>query len=75
MVLPPDGSRQQQWEVRPDSGACALRNVSTGCYLGNEGDPNESALMIAGSRQSYAWRTAQGRVDPEREGHAGGTAT
>ncbi|PWI08380.1 hypothetical protein DIZ27_23375 [Streptomyces sp. NWU339] len=60
VVLPPDGTRQQQWEVRPESGTYTLRNVATGYYLGHDDDPNEPAMRIMGSKQPYRWRTGQG---------------
>lgn len=69
IVLGPPQSedKKNQWEVKFDSsaGAYTLKNMETGAYLGNEGDPNEQALMVKGTQQPYAWKLSTGNDDRE----------
>jgi Ricin-type beta-trefoil lectin domain-like len=60
VLLGPEGDKTQQWEVRFDSGTYTLRNVATGVYLGNDGDPNEVAMMVKGASQPYTWQLSTG---------------
>jgi hypothetical protein len=65
VLLEPEGDKTQQWEVRFDSGTYTLRNVATSVYLGNDGDPNEIAMMVKGARQPYTWELSTGNDDDE----------
>lgn len=59
-LLPPQGDPTQQWAANFDSGACTLRNVQTGTFLGNDGDPNEPAMMVRGTGRPFPWQLSQG---------------
>ena len=50
-VLPPEDKPTQQWNVAFDSGTYTLRSVASGLYLGNDGDPNESSMVVRGTGQ------------------------
>jgi hypothetical protein len=65
VLLRPEGDETQQWEMRFDSGTYTLRNVANGVYLGNDGDPNETAMMVKGTRQPYTWQLSTGTDDDE----------
>ena len=56
VLLEPRKDKNQQWEVKFDSGTYILRNMASGAYLGNDGDPNEIAMQVKGSRQPYTWK-------------------
>ena len=66
VLLGPTGEKNQQWEVQFDSGTYTLRNVANGVYLGNDGDPNDTAMMVKGARQPYTWKLSTG-MDGDEE--------
>lgn len=63
VMLGPEGDPIQQWTVAFNSGHYTLRNVATGSYLGNDGDPNQSAMMVKGTRLPFIWDFAPGPDD------------
>ena len=65
-VLQPEGKPTQQWNVAFDSGTYTLRSVASDLYLGNDGDPNESAMMVKGTGQPFAWKLATGDDSDEK---------
>ncbi|HZS22018.1 MAG TPA: RICIN domain-containing protein [Pseudonocardiaceae bacterium] len=65
VVFQPGEEKNQQWEVKFDSGTYTLRNMATGAYLGNDGDPNQGALQVKGTRQPYTWKLSTGNDDSE----------
>ncbi len=65
VLLDPRKDKNQQWEVKFDSGTYILRNMASGAYLGNDGDPNEIAMQVKGSRQPYTWKLSTGNDDSE----------
>ena len=64
-VWQPEGDPTQQWNVAFDSGAYTLRNVASGSYLGNDGNPNEVAMMVKGTSRPFAWTLSTGYDDDE----------
>jgi hypothetical protein len=65
VLLEPRKDENQQWELKFDSGTYTLRNRATGAYLGNDGDPNEGAMQVKGTRQPYIWKLSTGNDDSE----------
>jgi len=65
-VFPPEGRPSQQWTVAFTSGTYTLRNVASGLYLGTDGDPNEPAMMVRGTKQPFAWKLSTGDDYDER---------
>jgi hypothetical protein len=63
VLLGPQGDPSQQWDVTFRSGSYTLRNVQTGSYLGNDGDPSQPAMQVRGTIQPYAWDLSQGPDD------------
>ena len=61
----PRKDKNQQWEVKFDSGTYTLQNMATGAYLGNDGDPNQGALQVKGTRQPYTWKLSTGNDHSE----------
>lgn len=59
-LLPPQGDPTQQWAVTSNSDTCTLRNVATGTFLGNDGDPTEPAMMVKGTRRPFTWQLSLG---------------
>ena len=59
-VLPPEDKPTQQWNVAFDSGTYTLRSVASDLYLGNDGNPNESSMMVKGTGQPFAWKLSTG---------------
>jgi hypothetical protein len=64
-MLPPDGESTQQWKVGSESGGYALRSVASGLYLGNDGDPNQPAMIVKGSGQPFTWDLSTGEDSDE----------
>jgi hypothetical protein len=64
-MLPPEGGPTQQWKVAFDSGTYTLRSVASDLYLGNDGDPNERAMIVRGTRQPFTWKLSSGEDSDE----------
>ena len=60
VLLPPQGNPTQQWNVAFDSGTYTMRNVASGRYLGNDGDPNQPSMVVKGTGQPFAWQLSTG---------------
>ena len=60
-MLPPDGESTQQWNVASESGGYTLRSVASGLYLGSDGDPNQPAMTVRGTKQPFAWKLSTGQ--------------
>jgi len=66
VLLQPEGDSTQQWNVAFDSGFYTLRNVDSGMYLGNNGDPDQTAMMVNGTSQPFTWKISTGAdQDPD----------
>jgi hypothetical protein len=64
VILPPEGERNQQWALESAGpGTYSLRNIATGFHLGDEGDLNEPAMSLRGSKQAFQWKLGQGPDD------------
>jgi Ricin-type beta-trefoil lectin domain-like len=59
-MLPPDGESTQQWKVASESVGYTLRSVSSGLYLGNDGDASQPAMIVKGTKQPFAWDLSTG---------------
>ncbi|HEV7805832.1 MAG TPA: RICIN domain-containing protein [Solirubrobacteraceae bacterium] len=59
-MLPPDDQATQQWKVASESGGYTLRSVASGLYLGNDGDPNQPAMVVRGTKQPFTWKLSTG---------------
>jgi hypothetical protein len=64
-MLPPDGQSTQQWKVASESGGYTLRSVASGLYLGNDGDPDQPAMIVKGSGQPFTWNLSTGEDSDE----------
>jgi hypothetical protein len=64
-VLRPDDDPTFHWKVACDSGAYTLRNVASGLYLGNDGDPDDPAMIVKGTREPFTWKLSAGQDDDE----------
>ena len=64
-MLPPDGEPTQQWNVAFDSGTYTLRSVASSSFLGTDGDPDETSMMVKGTSQSFAWKLSTGYDNDE----------
>jgi len=63
VLLPPEGDDTQQWTVKSGSGTYTLQNVATSLYLGNDGDPNQTAMMVKGTSRPFTWQLSAGPDD------------
>ncbi len=67
VLLPPQDDRtQQQWTVAFTSGNYTVRNAATGLYLGNDGDPDQEAMQVRGTRRPVPWQLSAGPDDDPR---------
>jgi ricin-type beta-trefoil lectin protein len=64
-MLPPDGESTQQWKVASASGGYTLRSVTSGLYLGSDGDPNQPAMIVKGTKQAFIWNLSTGEDSDE----------
>lgn len=65
VLLGPGDDDSQRWNVAFNAGHYTLRNVATGSYLGNDGDPNQPAMQVRGTVQPYTWDLSQGPDERE----------
>jgi hypothetical protein len=63
VLLPPHDDGTQQWTVESDSGNYTVQNVATRLYLGNDGDPDQEAMQVRGTRQPVPWQLSAGPDD------------
>jgi hypothetical protein len=63
VLLPPEDDTTQHWTLAFDSGTYTLQNVEIGLYLGNDGDPNDTSMMVKGTRQPFTWQLSTGTDD------------
>ena len=64
-VLQPEDDPTQQWDVAFDSGTYTLRSVASSSFLGTDGDPDETSMMVKGTSQSFAWKLSTGYDNDE----------
>lgn len=64
-MLPPDGESTQQWKVASESSGYTLRCVASGLYLGSDGDPNDPAMIVKGTKQAFTWNLSTGEDSDE----------
>ena len=58
-MLPP-GPSGQDWNVACESGFYTVRDAASGLYLGHDGDPNDPAMQVMGTRQAFTWKLSSG---------------
>lgn len=64
-VLQPENEPTFHWKVACGSRGYTLRNVASNLYLGNDGDPDDPAMIVRGTRQPFAWKLSTGQDSDE----------